>query len=552
MQKVASSVPLLSEFVDSGPQIPRVDVIVVGGGLSGLVTTLELLKRGRSVLLIDRDEIEKLGGMARDSFGGITMFGTPEQRRAGIRDSQELGRQDWLRAAEFESNDHWPRQWVDQYAERSMSDIYEWLTRQGVKFFPVVHWVERGWVQPGNSIPRFHMVWGTGHGLVESIKKTLSECASRSGLKIWPRTKVDRLLFEGQKVVGVSGSRDVSGQSVPFEIRASAVVLAAGGICGDLDLVRKHWDPRLGKPPGVLLNGAHRFADGTLHEAAREIGAKITHLEKQWNYAGGIADPEDPSSQRGLSLVPPKSALWLGPDGTRIGPEPLVSGFDTRHLVASLMSNQWEFSWQLLNYKIALKELAISGARHNPAIRDRKWLKFLWNILRGNRELVDEMLRTSHDFVVASSLPELVDKMRSLEGGEKINFENVKNAVQNWDGMIRRGPRYFNDAQMRRILHARQYRGDRVRTCKAQEILDPKAGPLIAIRERLLTRKTLGGLQTDLQSRALDQSGKVIDGLWAVGETAGFGGGGIHGTGALEGTFLGSCILTAQSAARSI
>ncbi len=552
MEKSGSGSPLLSAFVTTDQNTPQVDVIVVGGGLSGLVTTVELLKRGRSVLLIDRDESEKLGGMARDSFGGITMFGTPEQRRAGIQDSQELGKQDWLRCAEFESEDQWPRQWVDQYVERSIRDIYEWLAGQGIKFFPVVHWVERGWVQPGNSVPRFHMVWGTGYGLVESIKTTLSECASKSTLKIWIKTKVDRLLFEGQKVVGVAGCRELSNQNVPFEIRASAVVLAAGGICGDLNLVRKHWDPRLGSPPGVLLNGAHRFADGTLHEAARKIGAKITHLEKQWNYAGGIADPEDPSLQRGLSLVPPKSALWLGPEGARIGPEPLVSGFDTRHLVTTLMKNQWDISWQVLNYRIALKELAISGARHNPAIRDKKWFKFLWNILRGNRELVDEMLRTSRDFVAAESLPALVNKMQSLEGGEKVRLENVKKAIQDWDKMIVRGPRYFNDAQMRRILHARQYRGDRVRTCKAQRILDPQAGPLIAIRERLLTRKTLGGLQTDLQSRALDQAGKVIEGLWAVGETAGFGGGGIHGTGALEGTFLGSCILTAQPAARSM
>jgi len=330
------------------------------------------------------------------------------------------------------------------------------------------------------------------------------------------------------------------------------VVLAAGGINGSVERVRQHWHADWGRPPQVILNGSHRYADGRLHDAAAAAGAQLTHLDKMWNYAAGVHHYASDKPHAGLSLVPPKSALWLNWCGQRIGPQPLVSGYDTRDLVTQICKQERQYSWQLLNHKIALKELAVSGAEHNPSIRRKSMPAFLRDVLLGNRWLIDTLLANCKDFVVAQSLPELVDKMNALQGDASVILSTVEDTVQRWDAQVLRAPKFQNDEQLRRINHLRQYRGDRVRLCKRQPILDAKAMPLIAIREFIISRKSLGGIQTDLQSRVLDDQGQPIDGLYAVGEAAGFGGGGVHGLRALEGTFLGGCVLTARAAAASI
>jgi uncharacterized protein len=519
----------------------QADVMVVGGGIAGIVAAIELLGRGRRVLLLERDAEEHLGGLAKESFGGIWFAGTPLQRRYGIRDSAELGLADWLRFGEIPPEDRWPRAWAEAYVERCVPEVYEWLTGLGLEFMPMPMWVERGLHVPGNSVPRWHIVWGTGHELAVVLARRLLEHPRRDLLQLQYGCKVDALLSNGGRVTGCRGLVEASG--TPFEASGEAVVIAAGGINGDLDRVRQHWHADWGRPPEVILNGSHKFADGTLHDAAGRVGAAVTHLDWQWNYAAGVRHWRPRKPAHGLSLVPPKSALWLNWRGERIGPMPLVTGFDTHDLVAQVCRQERAYSWQLLNKRIALKELAVSGAEFNPAFRDKQRLGVARDLLFGNRWLFDELTRNCEDIVVGATLPELVERMNDAVGDQSVDLDAVTEAAMRYDQRIDLGHRFHNDEQLRRIEFARRWPGDRLRTCKYQKILDPKAGPLVAIREFIISRKSMGGLVTDLESRVLDGRGLPIPGLFAAGEAAGFGGGGMNGKRGLEGTFLGGCIL---------
>ena len=529
----------------------RCDILIIGGGIAGIATAVDLLDGGKSVLLVDRDEESAFGGLARESFGGMFFVDSPEQRRQGIRDSAELALRDWCSFAEFGAEDHWPKAWAETYVSRCSTDVYPWVRRHGVRFLPVVNWVERGEFRPGNSVPRFHVSWGTGRGLTEALIAALRGHRNATRLTLRFNRRVERITLSGGKVDGVSGVDEKTGES--FAVTAEQIVVAAGGINGgDLTRVRQNWHRDWGRPPETLLSGSHRFADGRLHDATAALGGVLTHLDRMWNYAAGVHHPRPRKPMHGLSLVPPRSALWLNWQGERIGPQPLVSGFDTRRLVTDICAQEKQYSWQLMNRKIALKELAISGAEHNPSIRERSKLGFLRDILFGNRWLVDEMITHCRDFVTAHSLPELVEKMNALQGDASVDLETVQDAVARYDATIARGKKLMNDEQLRRIAYLRNYRGDRIRLCKFQPIDDAKALPLIAVREFIISRKSLGGIQTDLQSRVLDASGQPIPGLYAVGEAAGFGGGGSHGLRALEGTFLGGCILSGRIAAAAI
>ncbi len=548
-------------------QADRYDVLIIGGGIAGMATALDLLdggkdngknsskntgkNTGKSVLLLDRDEESAFGGLARESFGGMFFVGTPEQRRQGIRDCCDLALRDWRSFAEFGPEDRWPKAWAEAYVRRCTADVYQWVRGFGVSFLPVVNWVERGEFRPGNSVPRFHIAWGTGKGLAEALIAALRGHRNAGRLTIRFNQRVERLSMGAGKVDGVEGVDETTG--APFEVRAHQVVVAAGGINGgDLTRVREHWHRDWGMPPAELLSGSHRFADGRLHDATAAVGGVLTHLDKMWNYAAGVHHPRPRKPLHGLSLVPPRSALWLNWRGMRIGPQPLVSGFDTRRLVTDICAQERQYSWQLMNIRIALKELAVSGAEHNPSIREKRKIGFLRDILFGNRWLVKEMIDHCRDFVTARTLPELVDKMNALQGDRAVQLDAVVGAVSQYDDTIARGESLMNDEQLRRIAALRTYRGDRIRLCKFQPINDAKALPLIAVREFIISRKSLGGIMTDLESRVLDAAGQPIVGLYAVGEAAGFGGGGVHGLRALEGTFLGGCILSGRIAAASI
>jgi uncharacterized protein len=528
----------------------RYDAVVVGAGLAGLATALELLDRGQRVALVDKGDEQALGGLAMQAFGGMMLVDTPLQRRAGIRDSAGIALADWLSFASFGDDDAWPRRWAERYIERCVPDVFEWLGKLRVRFIPAVQWVERGWMRPGNSLPRYHVIWGTSQYMTERVLEAVRRHPRAGQLALLLRHRVEALVRENGTVVGCRGVREDDGSE--FELRAGAVVVCGGGITGDLARVRAHWPRDWGGPPSVLLNGSHPAADGRLHDAVTHVGGRVTHLEQMWNYAAGVHHPNPRFDGHGLSLIPSRTAIWADPEGQRIGPVPFVTAFDTLQMVEQISRAGWPYTWQVLNRRIAERELAASGSEHNPAIRDRRMLRFALQMLRGNPALVDDLLAHCRDFVQAPDLATLAQRMNALTGEDRVTEQALRAGIEPYDAQMRRGPRFHNDDQLRRIAQLRQWTGDRVRTCKFQPILDERAGPLIAIRCHVLTRKSTGGIQTDLHSRVLDAAGEPLPGLYAAGEAAGFGGGGSNGRGSLEGTFLSGCILTAQSAARHI
>ncbi len=521
------------------------DVVIIGGGLAGITAALELLDHHQKILLLDRSTPDRLGGLARWAMGGLFYVDSPFQRKAGFQDCPERALKDWISFAEFEPGDELPRQWAEQYVSRCTPEVYEWLKPKGVRYIPSVQWLERGWHQAGNSVPRFHVVWGTGQGLVDTLLNHLHKHPNRRQLTLAFQQDVTDLLGDHNRVSGVRG-KNLNTQE-PFEVEAHTVIIAAGGITGDVDLVKRHWHHDLGAPPPTLLTGSHRVANGDIHQIAERLDARVTHLDKQWNYAAGVHHPDADHPAHGLSLVPPKTAVWVDHRGDRIGPEPLITGFDTRFLVEQIARQEKGYSWQILNHKIALKELGVSGSKYNDAMRERNTLGFIRNILFGNKNLVETLVNRCQDVVIADSLEELVRKMNALTGSEEIEINRLKASVQTFDEALT-GKR--DDPQVQKITELLRYRGDKLRTIRNQPILAPKAGPLIAIREFILTRKSLGGIQTDLNSQVLTVGGSPIEGLYAVGEAAGFGGGGIHGKRALEGTFLGNCIFNARVAVK--
>lgn len=531
--------------------VKKNDVIIIGAGIAGLVAAFECLNQGKTVLIIERNTKEHLGGLAKLSFGGMALVGTPIQRRLGIKDTPAIALDDWHSFADFGPQDVLPKQWAEQYVHESAEQVYHWLLSLDLKFFPVVNWVERGQYKRGNSVPRYHVLWGTGHRLVERFEELLKNHQNSGRLSYLFEHKVTDLIQENGNIVGCIAEQENAKQEI-FSFFAEHVIVATGGITGCLDKVRENWYKPWGKPPTEMLNGSHPFADGLVHDAVSRYGGNVTHLDKMWNYAAGIPHPKPEFEAHGLSLIPCKSALWLDHSGRRIGPEPMVTGFDTNELCHRVSQLEKPYTWQLLNWRIAAKELAVSGSEHNPMIRDRKLFSFLREVLLGNHRLVRQLQKESDHFIVAHDLRELVKQMNQLNGDHAIDYEVLKREVTQFDDMIRRGKGLWNDDQLRRIQHARGWRSDRVRTCKPKPILDPSAGPLIAIKLRLITRKSLGGIQTDLQSRVLNKLGVPITGLYAIGEAAGFGGGGASGFKSLEGTFLSGCILTARAAAKSI
>ena len=526
------------------------EVLIIGAGIAGLVLAHECLEQGRTVRIVDRHVREHVGGLARTAFGGMALIGTPLQRRMGISDSPSLALEDWHSFAEFTDHDVWPRRWAETYVEQSAERVYRWLCDKGLEFLPAVNWVERGQYCRGNSVPRYHILWGTGLGLVERFVALLESHPQHERLHWQFGCRVDDLVVEQGVVRGCTATLEASGERCEF--RGEHVVVATGGINGNLQKVRDHWYRPWGDPPAEILNGSHPYCDGHLHDVVAAKGGVVTHLDKMWNYAAGIPHPTPHFEGHGLSLIPCKSALWLDHTGARIGPEPLVTGFDTNELCRRVARLERPHTWQLLNWRIAAKEFAISGAEHNPHIRDHRTFSFLRETLFGNHRLVRQMQAESDHFIVADTLEKLVDDMNALNGEALVRLDNVERAARRFDDMLRRGEALWNDDQLRRIQHARAWRSDRIRTCKPAPLLEPKHGPLIAIKLRLITRKSLGGIRTDLQSRVLDNAEAPIPGLYAVGEAAGFGGGGASGRRSLEGTFLSGCVLTARAAAAAI
>ena len=527
----------------------QTDIVVIGGGLAGIVTALEAMRAGRRVVLVDRDTPGRFGGLALWAFGGMALVGTPLQARKKIPDTPEVALRDWIRFGELDPDDAYPMQWARYYVEHSRSQVHDWLLREGIRFMPAVNWVERGRFGDGNSLPRYHIVWGTSRELTRRMVTALREAGTGGRLTVLHRHRVTELERSAGKISGVIAVDEQT--DAPTRIDAPVVVLAMGGINGSHEQVRANW-PKDRPIPATMLNGAHPFADGKLHHLAAGFGAQITHAGEMWNYAAGFAHPFPHFPGHGLSTIPCKSALWLDHTGRRIGPEPLVTGFDTNWLCRRVAEQERPWTWHLLNWRIAIKEFAISGAEHNARIRDRQFPQFLIETLFGNRRLVRQMQAESADFLVDDTLAGLAQKMNALTESHDVDPAVLQATADAFDANFANGNKLENDDQIRRILHARQWGPDRLRTCKPAPLQMRGAGPYIAIRMQLITRKSLGGLRTDLQSRVLDSNDQPISGLYCVGEAAGFGGGGASGKRSLEGTFLPGCILTARAAARSI
>jgi len=530
------------------------DTLIAGGGIAGLVTALTLLEQEQSVCIVDRDTKERLGGLARWAFGGMALSDTKQQHKLKIPDTSERLLEDWCSFAEFDERDYWPQQWAKEYAQHNNDKVYQYILDLGLRFLPAVNWVERGLFGEGNSLPRYHILWGTGWHLVETIINKLQPYIQQRKLVIYHQHKVDEVTFSENTAIGAKLENELTGAK--FHIDSNHVVIACGGINGSTERVKQNWNKSWGKPPSSMLNGANPISDGKLHDHIKSHGGKLSNLENMWNYAAGIKHPQAEFEGHGLSLIPCKSALWLDHTGKRIGPMPLVTGFDTNYLCQQVANQEKPWTWQVLNRRIALKELAISGSQHNPSIRDKKFLQLLKELLFGNKKLLQQLEDESDDFIVADNLDDLVKQMNQKTDQPYINNQILKQQIEMFDKGVKSGESLQNDEQVRRINHARQWRPDKLRTCKPAPILYSGSGNkgdhLIAIKLQLISRKSLGGLQTNLASQVLDQQGNVIKNLYCVGEAAGFGGGGASGKRSLEGTFLSSCILTAQNAAAAI
>ena len=529
--------------------VVQTDAVVVGGGLAGIVAALELLRAGKRVVLVDRDSPERFGGLALWAFGGMALVGTPLQKKKKIADSPERAFADWMRFGELDPQDTHAVQWARHYVEHSRPEVHDWLLAHGISFMPAVNWVERGRDGEGNSVPRYHIVWGTSRELTRRMIAALAEAGGNGRLTLLHRHRVSTLESASGRISGVLAVDEAS--CAEIRIDAPTVVLATGGINGSHAETRRNW-PADRPLPTRMLNGAHPYADGRMHHAAAGLGAQIVRAGEMWNYAAGIPHPFPHFEGHGLSLIPCKSALWLDHTGRRIGPEPLVTGFDTHWLCQRVAQQEQPWTWQLLNWRIAAKEFAISGAEHNPRIRDQQLLRFLKETLLGNHRLVRQMQHESPHFLVADTLAELAGKMNTLTCSHDVDPAVLQATADAFDANFAGGANPQQDLQVQRILHARQSGPDALRTCKPAPLQQQGAGPYIAIHMQLITRKSLGGLRTDLHSRVLDAQDTPIPGLYCVGEAAGFGGGGASGKRSLEGTFLPGCILTARAAARAI
>jgi uncharacterized protein len=541
------------------------DVIVVGGGLAGLVAATEIADAGKRVIVVDQEGEQSLGGQAFWSLGGLFLVDTPEQRRLGIKDSFELALQDWMGSAGFDRDeDLWPKRWAQAYVAFAAGEKRSWLRAMGHRIFPVVGWAERGGYDAmghGNSVPRFHVSWGTGPGVVEPFERRAREAQTSGQLTFRFRHRVDALTLTNGAVDGVSGSilepDDVArGKSSSrkivgdFTLQAQAVIVASGGIGGNHELVRQNWPKRLGDPPKNMICGVPEHVDGRMIGITEAAGARLINRDRMWHYVEGIRNWNPIWPAHGIRILPGPSSMWFDASGTRL-PSPLFPGSDTLGQLDYIMRSGHDYSWFVLTQSIIKKEFALSGSEQNPGLTGKDWRMTLKRATNKGAPAPVEAFKThGADFVVRDNLGDLVAGMNALAGDDLLKLETLKSQIEARDREI--ANRFVKDTQVMNIHNARRYIGDRlIRTAKPHRILDPAHGPLIAVKLNILTRKTLGGFETDLDSRVFGQNGEIMPGLYAVGEAAGFGGGGVHGYRSLEGTFLGGCLFSGRNAGRA-
>lgn len=541
------------------------DAIVVGAGLAGLVAATELTAAGKRVILLEQEPRQNLGGQAFWSLGGLFLVDSPEQRRLGIKDSFELALQDWIGTAGFDrAEDYWPKRWAEAYLAFAAGEKRAWLRAMGHRIFPIVGWAERGGGSadgPGNSVPRFHLTWGTGPGVVEPFEQRALAAEAEGRLILRFRHRVDALIRKGGAITGVEGSvlapseaprgaatsREVAGS---FSLSAPVTIIASGGIGGDLDLVRRHWPKRLGNPPRSMVIGVPAYVDGRMLTIAEHAGARLINRDRMWHYVEGLRNWDPIWPGHGIRILPGPSSLWLDARGNRL-PGPLYPGFDTLGTLAHLRSTGFDHSWFILTQSIIRKEFALSGSEQNPDLTGRSWRMTARRAIgRQATGPVEAFKQHGADFVVAEDLDRLIAGMSALTDEPQLDAAAIRQIVEARDRDLTNG--FGKDGQIMAIRNARHYRGDRlIRTARPHALLDPAHGPLIAVKLNILTRKTLGGLETDLEGRVFGPDLNILPGLYAAGEAAGFGGGGMHGYRALEGSFLGGCLFSGREAGRA-
>ena len=541
------------------------DVLIVGAGLAGLVAAAELVDAGKKVTILEQEPEANFGGQAWWSFGGIFLIDSPEQRRLGVHDSVELARQDWFASAGFDRDeDAWPKKWAEAYLDFAAGEKRSWLHHQGVRFFPVVGWAERGGYTAlghGNSVPRFHITWGTGPGVLAPFVRRVRAGVDSGLVTLRFRHRVDELIVQGGGVVGARGailapdaaergapsSRQITGE---FELQASAVIVTSGGIGGNHDLVREQWPSRLGTPPKSMLSGVPAHVDGRMLGISEQAGAHLINGDRMWHYVEGIENYAPVWARHGIRILPGPSSIWLDATGHRL-PVPLFPGFDTLGTLEHIVATGYDHSWFVLTQKIIEKEFALSGSEQNPDLTNKDYRLLAKRLQPGAPGPVEAFTQKGADFVVANTLDELLAGMQKLSPDIPIDTARVRQEIEGRDRELAND--FSKDAQVNAIRQARRYRGDKlIRVARPHRILDPKAGPLIAVKLHILTRKSLGGIETDLQCRALSATGEPIPGLYAAGEVSGFGGGGMHGYRSLEGTFLGGCLFSGRVAGRAV
>lgn len=547
------------------------DAIVVGAGLAGLVAVHELTSRGKKVAVLDQENAANLGGQAFWSFGGLFLVDTPEQRRLGIKDSAELAWNDWQGSAQFDrldDEDVWAVQWARAYVDFAAGEKRSWCLGNGIKFLPSVGWAERGDLRAdghGNSVPRFHVAWGTGTGVVEPFVNSALEAAKKGLVTFYHRHRVDELVIDGGRATGVrgavlapdEGARGVrSNRNVlsDFELSAQVVIVTTGGIGGNHEIVRRYWPQRMGSAPKSMITGVPAYVDGRMLDIAAGSGVRLVNRDRMWHYTEGVQNWDPIWPGHAIRILPGPSSMWFDALGKRL-PQPYLPGYDTlgtlRYLRTTPEISGYDHSWFILTQKIIEREFALSGSEQNPDItsKDRGAVLKERIMSKGAPAPVEAFKKHGADFVVADTLDELVEKMNGLTDEPLLDVNAIRAQIESRD--LQMANPYSKDAQVQGIRNSRRYLGDRIgRTAAPHRILDPEAGPLIGVKLHVLTRKTLGGIQTDLSSRVIGANGDAIEGLYAAGEVAGFGGGGVHGYNALEGTFLGGCLFSGRAAGR--
>lgn len=543
------------------------DVIIIGSGLSGLVAAVTAARVGRKVIIIDREGPQSIGGQAFWSFGGLFLVNSPEQRRLGVKDSEELALADWLGSAGFDGpQDHWPRKWAEAYVHFAAGEKRSWLREEGVSWFPLVQWAERGGQvtgQHGNSVPRFHITWGTGPGLVEPFARQAAELPT---VEFRGRHYVTGLTQDasGWTVRGDVFAEDRAERGHPtstevvgeFELTALAVVVASGGIGGNIEMVRRRWP--WGTPPSAesLVQGVPDYVDGSMLPIAEAAGAHLINENRMWHYPEGLRNHDPIWTNHGIRILPGPSSLWLDADGKRL-PAPNFPGFDALGTLRTL-TERGEYSWFVLDEATIAKEFALSGSEQNHDLTGKDVKALSGRLKPGPTAEVQAFIDSGIDIVTADTVSELARRMNALVSSERISAEELHRVIVARDQQVAAG--LGKDPQVVATRAARKFFSDRVmRVVPPHRLLAAdgsgkhgSGGKLIAARLHVLTRKTLGGIETNLDSQVLNPDGEVVPGLYAVGEAAGFGGGGVHGHKALEGTFLGGCLFSGRRAGLSL